>query len=174
MWELFRQVIPETAILRPQGGGRCRVGDRETFAAIVFVATPGCIWQQLPRLFGPCRRTVYCRFAQWSRDRVRARPHRVMLDHAEGDRANYTPARATTATTCADGFEAEASAPGYRPRQPAVSEQMSDESDEAEGFRTRSPLRRFGRGSGQQSVTTRPRLAARGAVRSPRRPLGRR
>lgn len=46
--------------------------------------------------------------------------------------------------------------------------------NQAEGFRTRSPLCHFRRRGGQQSVTTRPRLEARGAVRSPRRPLGRR
>ncbi|GAA2439753.1 hypothetical protein GCM10010433_45740 [Streptomyces pulveraceus] len=31
-------------------------------------------------MFGPCRKTVYRRLAQWSRDRVRARLHRVILD----------------------------------------------------------------------------------------------
>lgn len=49
-------------------------------AAIVFVATSGCTWRQLPPVFGPCWQTVYRRFAQWSRDRVWARLHRVILD----------------------------------------------------------------------------------------------
>ncbi|MFF2902643.1 transposase [Streptomyces sp. NPDC057966] len=65
---------------RPQGGGRRRAGDREALAAIVFVATSGCAWRRLPPVFGPCRQTVYRGFARWSRDRVRARLHRVVLD----------------------------------------------------------------------------------------------
>ncbi|MBD3580521.1 IS5 family transposase [Streptomyces sp. KD18] len=44
------------------------------------VATSGCTWRQLPPVFGPAWPTVYRRFAQWSRDRVRARLHRVILD----------------------------------------------------------------------------------------------
>ena len=47
LWELFQRVVPE-APSRPQGGGRRRHGDREVLAAIVFVATSGCTWQQLP------------------------------------------------------------------------------------------------------------------------------
>lgn len=80
LWELFRRVVPEAVVRRPQGGGRRRAGDRETLAAIVFVATSGCTWRQLPPGFGPRWQTVYRRFAQWSRDRVWARLHRVILD----------------------------------------------------------------------------------------------
>ncbi|MDQ0694014.1 transposase [Streptomyces sp. W4I9-2] len=47
LWELFQRVVPE-APSRPQGGGRRRHGDREVLAAIVFAATSGCTWQQLP------------------------------------------------------------------------------------------------------------------------------
>ncbi|MFJ8694458.1 transposase [Streptomyces roseolilacinus] len=46
-WESFRRVVTETPT-RPQGGGRRRHGDREVPAAIVFVATSGCTWQQWP------------------------------------------------------------------------------------------------------------------------------
>ncbi|MEW2512790.1 IS5 family transposase [Streptomyces sp. NPDC046870] len=80
---LFRQVVPATEVRRPQGGGRRRAGDRETLVAIIFVAMSGCAWRQLPPVFGPARPTVYRRFAQWSRERVRrvrARLHRVVLD----------------------------------------------------------------------------------------------
>ncbi|TQK49865.1 putative transposase of IS4/5 family DUF4096 [Streptomyces sp. SLBN-118] len=53
LWEMFQRVVPE-APSRPQGGGRRRHGDREVLAAIVFVATSGCTWQQLPSAsFGP-------------------------------------------------------------------------------------------------------------------------
>ncbi|MEH0658435.1 IS5 family transposase [Streptomyces stelliscabiei] len=87
LWELFRRVVPPTVVQRPQGGGRRRVGDREVLAAIVFVATSGCTWRQLPPVFGARWQTVYRRFAQWSRDRVWARLHRVILDElgAQGE-----------------------------------------------------------------------------------------
>ncbi|WLQ45568.1 IS5 family transposase [Streptomyces laculatispora] len=77
---LFRRVVPATEVKRPQGGGRRRADDREALAAILFVATSGCTWRQLPPVFGPCWQTVYRRFAQWSQDRVWARLHRVVLD----------------------------------------------------------------------------------------------
>lgn len=80
LWTLFRRVVPPTEVIRPQGGGRRRAGDRECLAAIIFVATSGCTWRQLPPVFGPAWPTVYRRFAQWSRDRVWARLHRVILD----------------------------------------------------------------------------------------------
>ncbi|MBQ1118316.1 IS5 family transposase [Streptomyces anulatus] len=77
---LFRRVVPATEVKRPQGGGRRRAGDREALAAIVFVATSGCTWRQLPPVFGPAWQTVYRRFFHWSRERVWARLHRVVLD----------------------------------------------------------------------------------------------
>lgn len=88
LWVLFRRVVPPTEVKRPQGGGRRRAGDRETLAAIAFVATSGCTWRQLPPVFGPAWTTVYRRFAQWSRDRGWARLHRaVVLDElgAQGE-----------------------------------------------------------------------------------------
>ncbi|MHB9849054.1 IS5 family transposase [Streptomyces krungchingensis] len=80
LWELFRRVVPDTVVVRPQGGGRRRAGDRECLTAIVFVATSGCSWRQLPPVFGPAWPTVYRRFARWSQQRVWARLHRVILD----------------------------------------------------------------------------------------------
>ncbi|GAA2637727.1 hypothetical protein GCM10010307_35520 [Streptomyces vastus] len=79
LWVLFRRVVPPTEVKRPQGGGRRRAGDRECLAAIIFVATSGCTWRQLPPVFGPAWPTVYRRFARWSRARVWARLHRVVL-----------------------------------------------------------------------------------------------
>ncbi|MGW7614226.1 transposase, partial [Streptomyces sp. NPDC054766] len=61
LWVLFRRVVPPTEVTRPQGGGRRRAGDRECLAAIVFVATSGCTWRQLPPVFGPAWPTVYRR-----------------------------------------------------------------------------------------------------------------
>nr|WP_274380673.1 IS5 family transposase [Streptomyces sp. ACT-1] len=67
LWELFQRVVPETSS-RPQGGGRRRHGDREVLAAIVFVATSGCTWQQLPSAsFGPSGATAHRRFSEWSK-----------------------------------------------------------------------------------------------------------
>ncbi|WVS76146.1 transposase [Streptomyces sp. SS162] len=53
LWMLFRRVVPPTEVVRPQGGGRRRAGDREALAAIIFVATSGCTLRQLPSVFGP-------------------------------------------------------------------------------------------------------------------------
>ncbi|MGV9693912.1 IS5 family transposase [Streptomyces sp. NPDC003444] len=78
--ELFQRVVPE-APLRPQGGGRRRHGDREVLAAIVFVATSGCAWQQLPTAsFGLSGATAHRRFSEWSKARVWGKLHRVVLD----------------------------------------------------------------------------------------------
>jgi transposase len=80
LWELFQRVVPEAPV-RPQGGGRRRHGDREVLAAIVFVATSGCTWQQLPSAsFGPSGATAHRRFAEWTKGRVWAKLHRLVLD----------------------------------------------------------------------------------------------
>ncbi|MGP3691308.1 IS5 family transposase [Streptomyces sp. IBSNAI002] len=77
---MFQRVVPE-APSRPQGGGRRRDGDREVPAAIVFVATSGCTWQQLPSAsFGPSGATAHRRFSEWSKARVGAKLHRLVLD----------------------------------------------------------------------------------------------
>lgn len=80
IWVLFRRVEPPREVQRPQGGGRQRADDREVLAGVIFVATSGCTWRQLPPVFGPAWPTVYRRFAQWSWDRVWVRLHRVILD----------------------------------------------------------------------------------------------
>ncbi|MEY9988383.1 transposase [Streptomyces sp. V4I8] len=80
LWELFQRVVPE-APSRPQGGGRRRHGDREVLAAIVFVTTSGCTWQQLPTAsFGPSGATAHRRFTEWTKARVWAKLHRLVLD----------------------------------------------------------------------------------------------
>ncbi|MER6688803.1 IS5 family transposase [Streptomyces minutiscleroticus] len=79
LWELFQRVVPG-APSRPQGGGRRRYGDREVLAAIIFVATTGCTWAQVPPVFGPSGATAHRRFTQWSRARVWAKLRRLVLD----------------------------------------------------------------------------------------------
>ncbi|AMW08179.1 transposase [Streptomyces qaidamensis] len=78
--ELFQRVVP-AAPTRPQGGGRRRHGDREVLATIVYVATSGCTWQQLPSAsFGPSGTTAHRRFTEWSKARVWAKLHRLVLN----------------------------------------------------------------------------------------------
>lgn len=80
LWGLFQRVVPE-APSRSQSGGRRRHGDREVPAAIVFVATPGCTWQQSPSAsFGRSGETAHRRFPEWSKARVWAKLHRLVLD----------------------------------------------------------------------------------------------
>ncbi|PRX02079.1 UNVERIFIED_ORG: putative transposase of IS4/5 family DUF4096 [Actinomadura viridilutea] len=79
LWELFQRVVPP-APTRPQGGGRRRYGDREVLAAIIFVATTGCTWRQLPPVFGPSGPTTHRRFTEWTKARVWPRLHRLILD----------------------------------------------------------------------------------------------
>ncbi|MFF7359140.1 IS5 family transposase [Streptomyces filipinensis] len=79
LWELFQRVVPPAPV-RPQGGGRRRHGDREVLAAIVFVATSGCTWNQLPPGFGPSGVTAFRRFTEGSQARVWAKLHRLILD----------------------------------------------------------------------------------------------
>ncbi|WP_246656931.1 IS5 family transposase [Streptomyces rhizosphaericus] len=79
LWELFQRVVPEVPT-RPQGGGRRRYGDREVLAAIIFVATTGCTWAQVPPVFGPSGATAHRRFTEWSQARVWAKLHRLVLD----------------------------------------------------------------------------------------------
>lgn len=94
LWELFQRVVPPAPV-RPQGGGRRRHGDREVLAAILFVATTGCTWQQLPPVFGPPGPTAHRRFTECSRARVWGKLHHLVLDelgaHGELDADRSAP-----------------------------------------------------------------------------------
>ncbi|MFJ4011785.1 IS5 family transposase [Streptomyces sp. NPDC090026] len=79
LWELFLRVMPEVPV-RPQGGGRRRADDRGVLAAILFVATSGCTWRQLPPVFGASWQTAHRRFTHWTEARVWAKLHRLLLD----------------------------------------------------------------------------------------------
>jgi putative transposase len=62
LWERVRPLIPE----RPPHpkGGRPAAGDRQMFAAIVYVLRTGIQWNALPRELGASS-TVYDRFREW-------------------------------------------------------------------------------------------------------------
>ncbi|MEV5612399.1 IS5 family transposase [Streptomyces sp. NPDC052225] len=79
MWVLFQRVVPPPP-QRPQAGGHRRRGDREVLAAIIFVATSGCTWNQLPPGFGLPGVTAFRRFTEWTEARVWAKLHRLVLD----------------------------------------------------------------------------------------------
>lgn len=79
LWELFQRVVPPSPTC-PQGGGGRHADDRLILAAIVFVATTGRTWRQLPPVFGASWQTVHRRFTEWRAVRVRAKLYRIMLD----------------------------------------------------------------------------------------------
>lgn len=79
LWEVFQRVVP-LAPTRPQGRGTAALDDRLILAAIVYVATTGCAWRQLPPIFGASWQTVHRRFAEWSAARVWAKLYRILLD----------------------------------------------------------------------------------------------
>lgn len=64
----------------PAGRRTSSPGDREVLAAIIFVATSGCTWNQLPPGFGLSGVTAFRRFTEWSEARVWAKLHRLVLD----------------------------------------------------------------------------------------------
>jgi transposase len=65
LWTLVQPLIPMPKV-RPQGGGRNRVGDRAVFVAVVYVLTSGCAWRRLPVTFGVAVPTAYRRFVEWN------------------------------------------------------------------------------------------------------------
>ncbi|WP_455713090.1 transposase [Streptomyces prasinus] len=63
------------------GGGRRRHGDREVLATIVFVATSGRTWRQSPAAsFGLSGARAHRGFTKWTKARVWATLHRLVLD----------------------------------------------------------------------------------------------
>ncbi len=54
--------------------------DFTILAAVVYVATTGCAWRQVPPVFGASCQTVHRRFPEWSAARVWAKLYRILLD----------------------------------------------------------------------------------------------
>ncbi len=74
--ELSHRAVPEAPF-----AWRRRHGDRAVPAAIVFVATSGRTWQQLPAAsLGPSGATARRRFTEWPRAGAWAKLHRLVLD----------------------------------------------------------------------------------------------
>jgi transposase len=65
LWTIVQPLVPVPKV-RPQGGGRSRVGDRAVFVAVVYVLTSGCAWRRLPVTFGIAVPTAYRRFVEWN------------------------------------------------------------------------------------------------------------
>jgi transposase len=82
LWALVQPLIPVPKV-RPQGGGRSRVGDRAVFVAVVYVLTSGCAWRRLPVSFGIAVPTAYRRFVEWNGVDLWQRLHDAVL--ADGD-----------------------------------------------------------------------------------------
>ncbi|MEW2810920.1 transposase [Streptomyces massasporeus] len=74
----FSRLLPHLQYVHRAGAG----GELTTvvLAAIIYVATTGCTWRQLPPVFGASWQTVHRRFTYWSKARVWAKLHRVVLD----------------------------------------------------------------------------------------------
>jgi transposase len=66
MWEAAGSLIPGPRPRR-QGGGRAAADARTVMAAVVYVLTSGCAWQDLPATFGVTVPTAHRWFTRWTR-----------------------------------------------------------------------------------------------------------
>jgi transposase len=90
MWALVQPLIPVPKV-RPQGGGRSRVGDRAVFVAVVYVLTSGCAWRRLPVSFGIAVPTAYRRFVEWNGVHLWERLHESMVAVGGPEAAEEAP-----------------------------------------------------------------------------------
>jgi transposase len=86
LWAMVTPLIPSPKV-RPQGGGRTRVGDRAVFVAVVYVLTSGCAWRRLPVTFGIAVPTAYRRFVEWNGVRLWDRLFDSVCDNRGNGRA---------------------------------------------------------------------------------------
>jgi transposase len=64
LWTLVEALIPPAPV-RPQGGGRRRIGPRDILIAIVYVLMADVSWRSLPGTFGVSTPTAYRRYLEW-------------------------------------------------------------------------------------------------------------
>ena len=79
LWLLAQPLLPEHP-KRPQCGGRPRIDDRTSLAAIVYVLQTGCAWDGLPASFGISTPTAHRRFSEWVALGVFDALHQAVLD----------------------------------------------------------------------------------------------
>ena len=87
LWNIVAPLVP-TPKVRPQGGGRSRVGDRSVFVAVVYVLTSGCAWRRLPVSFGIAVPTAYRRFVEWNGVDLWQRVYDAVLAAVEPESGN--------------------------------------------------------------------------------------
>src|SRR3984893_8778087 len=108
LWALVQPLIPVPKV-RPQGGGRSRVGDRAVFVAVVYVLTSGCAWRRLPVSFGIAVPTAYRRFVEWNGVDLWQRLYDTVLEATDsGDPAGSSEPMTDWARAIRDAAKARA------------------------------------------------------------------
>jgi putative transposase len=64
--EIWERMVPHLPAERPKPkGGRPRLPDRQAMEAILYLASTGCHWRDIPRELG-ARSTIHDRFQEWA------------------------------------------------------------------------------------------------------------
>lgn len=156
--------------------GRRWYGDREVLAAIVFVATSGCTWQQLPTAsFGPSGATAHRRSAEWTKASVWAKLHRLVLDEL-GSRGELAWSRCAIDSVTMRALKGGLDGPeSCRPGQVRIEDPIDHRADGSVPVRRKlggEPARQPGIDPPDEGHTTDPfpsRTAATWAGQAPRR-----
>ncbi|HEX5119300.1 MAG TPA: transposase [Pseudonocardiaceae bacterium] len=96
LWILVEQMIPPAPV-RPQGGGRRRVGPRDILTAIVYVLMMDVSWRRLPNTLGISTPTAYRRYLEWHESGVWTSLLDATEQQQEGENAAWISAIARAA-----------------------------------------------------------------------------